>query len=190
MPAAGASKVLHLPGFCPQCRRIFPAVPVPTGGRLTIIMQSSRTNCPTCGESAEILDGTYTAVGERLNAFLAPSISDAARAAVVELVKQVQAGEKSVDEARREAKALHPRLGMLFDHWSADVAATLLLVAATLAAPRLSPPPQVDVHVEMLVSPPPEVRAPPSPQHRGRPELKKRLLSGTALTTPPPKPKR
>jgi hypothetical protein len=192
MPAAGATQVHHPPGFCPYCRRIFPVTAIAIGGGGTIRVQSSRTNCPSCGRSAEILDGTYSALGERLNAFLAPSISDAARAAVVELFKQVQAGEKSIDEAKQEASALHPRLGKLFDivHWPPQAQATLYAAVigafALLVAPRLSPSPTTDVHIEVAL-PPEGSRAVPSPSHQRRQELKKQLLSGTALITPKPK---
>jgi hypothetical protein len=183
---------LHPPAYCARCRLVFPATAIALENS-TVSFRNSTTNCPRCSGSAEILDGTYNAIGSRLQMFLAESVSDEARNAILALVTRVQAAEISLDEAKTEAQKIDRRLAKIFDisHWSPEVRATLfgsiLVAGATLAAPMLTLAPRVEPHIEILV-PAPQSRAAskhPSTTEKRKKELTRRLLYGTSPLTAP-----
>jgi hypothetical protein len=184
----------HPPAYCKSCGLLFPVtlIEVGVGGR--VALAGNMINCPKCGAGAEILDGTYEHLGDKLAVFLAPTVSSEARQALLALVQKLQANEISLNIAKREAERLAPGLGKIFDiaHWSREAKATLfgsiLLAGATLAAPLLTPAPKVDVHIEMVVpkAGPPSIQR-PAAHH----SLRERLLYGSSHQTfpPPPRPK-
>jgi hypothetical protein len=57
------------PAYCKHCKTLFEAGgTVGVGG--DVIMHNVVTNCPTRGNVADILDGTYSVIRDRLNVFL------------------------------------------------------------------------------------------------------------------------
>jgi hypothetical protein len=167
----------HPPAYCEHCNLLFQATAVALTNA-QISLQGNFTNCPRCKRPAPILDGTYRAFAGRFERFLDPTISLAARTAILRLIADVQANKVALVDAKKEAEKIDPRLGGIFDtaSWSNEARAALfgaiLIAGATLvgqainaAAIYSAPPPPVTVIVQMANPPP---------------DLRKRLLSGTA----------
>jgi hypothetical protein len=176
----------HPPGYCKSCKLLFPVIGIVISNSIGVSLRGNRTRCLRCGEkNAEILDGTYNAIGDRLEIIFSSGVSPEARTALARLIAAVQGNEIALDDAKRQAEKISPKLGKIFDieNWSGEAKAaffgsvllsiaTFAGAAATLAAPHFAPPTIVQV-----VNPPPVI-----PSGRG---LRGALLAGAA-TIPAP----
>ena len=180
----------HPPAFCRRCGLIFPALAIGLQNT-SVTLKGNAMSCPRCGQMAEIIDGTYSAYKDRLDIVLDPSVSQAARDALLTLVKEVQANRLSLSEAKHRAKKINKRFGKLFDlsDWSGEAKATLfgsILMAratlagaaATLAVPLLAPATQVAPTVQVPI-------APKARSDRQKYSLRHKLLSSGTRVTPP-----
>jgi hypothetical protein len=174
----------HPPAYCASCNFLFPVTGLGVSDGSSISSVNNLANCPRCGRLVKVLDGTYAAVGDALNAVLSPDVSLEARAALMRLVVSVQEKRLGLDEAKRQAEQISPKLGKIFDisEWSGDARAaflgsvmltiaTLAVAGATVTAPLFSPAPVVQV-----------INAPPPQPATG--SRRRDLLSSTAMPAP------
>jgi len=165
----------HLIAYCDRCKHLFKTGAIAVTNA-KIVVHDVRVTCPKCGHSAEMLSGTYSAIGDTLNVFLSPNVSLAAWASFLVLLDDVGAKRLALDEAKARAEQIDHRLGAAFDTkgWSDQARATLYsailvsmstltVAAATVAGPYLAPAPVVTI----------QLAAP-----RSNPTLRERLLRG------------
>jgi hypothetical protein len=176
------SDFIYPPAYCPTCG-IFEAIgtiAIRPGVKVNL-QGSGVTNCPHCGGDARFVNGTYEAYSDRLHLILDANIPVEARRALVALVEKVRDDAIDLKQARTEAEKISPKAARLFDiaDWPAEAKAALyagiLVAAATLAAPRLSPAPE---RPPVIIN---QTFSPPGP----RKELRQRFTSTTALTPIP-----
>lgn len=139
---ADPDPVYRLMAFC-KTHGVFPTDDFPTlgGGTSINIPGPSSVPCRRCDAISEIIPGRYeaTAAG-KLNILIDPSISPEALAAIKDIAERALAGTIRPEEAKKEAEAVHPRAGTLFDptSWTQPqaivYAAIIAAVGAVLAA--------------------------------------------------------
>lgn len=96
-------------------------------GDARLIFSHCSTNCPTCGSQSEILPGLYAPDGDNISLLLDPGISPEALEALGRLLRAVQAGELTPEDAQKEADKVHHGFGKLFNisQWSDQAKSTL-----------------------------------------------------------------
>jgi hypothetical protein len=130
----------HMIAWCPK-HGIFPFADFILGGSGQIQMSGGTAKCPRCGTRSEVISGTYKAGIDRVSLLLDdPNIHPDASEAVRKLARRAQAGEITIEEAKREAEKVDPKFGELFNilSWSPEAKAILLGAIITASAQLLS----------------------------------------------------
>jgi hypothetical protein len=55
-----------VPAHCPHCGRVFVSAAFNFGFASTVVLENNRTNCPFCGQTAQIIDGTFNFLGNAI----------------------------------------------------------------------------------------------------------------------------
>jgi hypothetical protein len=173
--------VQHPPAFCPTHGLFAASAFGFEDGAANISIKGISTNCPVCGANSEIIPGRYDAKDDTLNVLLDPSISADALNAIRQLVTRLQAGEVTVEQAKKQLENISPKASRLFDisEWSDQAKATLFAsiigAIAIISAARLSKSSGPTININPVVE---RVVAPP----------KTDFLSSSSLRVPLPKP--
>ncbi len=175
--------VHHPPAYCTDCKLLFPATDFLMSNSIGTTLRGNLQSCPRCGRPASVLDGTYDAINDKLNIFLASTVSPEARAAVIHLIEQVQANKIALAEAKARAEKIDRRLGGLFDlaSWSDQARAQFfgLIIAAGVTAGATLVAGALNAIATHYAPPPTVIVQAPGAQ---QPDLRERLLSGTVHT--------
>ena len=152
-----SSKPLHPPAFCPV-HGLFPVTAISfKPGVKDVSFYDVGATCPKCGTNSEIIPGTYNVRQTGLDILLDSSISPKALEALKRLAEQAQNGEISPERAKKEAEAISPKAGKLFDvsNWSDQAKATLYaaIIGATavVVAARIASSPSQVVNVQPVI---------------------------------------
>jgi hypothetical protein len=150
-------KMNYPPAFCPV-RGLFPARAIAIGGGAkNISFHNVATNCPVCNRTSEIIPGVYDSTPVGLNVLIDPSISPEALDAIKRLAQQLQKGEISPEQAKREAEKISPKLAKLFDisDWSdqakATIYAAIIGAVAVVIAAKIASTSRQTVNVNPVV---------------------------------------
>lgn len=137
---ADPGPVYRFMAFC-KTHGVFPTDDVPYFGEgQSINITGLNVRCRRCGAISEIIPGRYEASAGKLNILIDPSISPEALAAIKDIAERALAGAIRPEEAKKEAEAVHPTAGALFDptSWTQPqaivYAAIIAAVGAVLAA--------------------------------------------------------
>ncbi len=135
----------HPPAFCHQ-HGLFPATAFQFGESVENIgVLDCAVECPQCGAVCEVISGVYSVtVKNQLNVILDSSVSPDALQALLDLVRRVETGNLSPQEADKQAAKISPELRGFFSRidWSNTTATIVGAVLASIIASRFAPQPR------------------------------------------------
>jgi hypothetical protein len=125
-----------VPAACMTCGAVF-WMRLPFGGASVVELRSNVTNCPICGGWAQIADGLFQFTRDGLAVISAPDVTHQMLAALHGLLHRAYEQDLPVEEIKRQAEAISPGFGRLFDPttWSPEVKSAVIgALAAVLIA--------------------------------------------------------
>jgi len=166
----------HYPplAYCPTCDIAFPAAAIGIGGS-PFAFSNVGTACPK-GHPADVIDGTYSAVGDEIFAFLSTQ-DQKVQEAVLALTQRVLRNEITPQQAQSAAERLKPGLGSIFNpaNWSDTIRAAVIV--ATIQAVSIGTteviksrtqqsPPAMQQNVTIYPPPPHSINVPSATQEK------------------------
>lgn len=88
---------IPFPAFCPSCGLIFSS-PIAVGNVTGLTLAGVRTNCPRCGGTAELPDGTYDVTEDTIHVLAGSELTRNRMLRLSEILEAARAGEMTDDE--------------------------------------------------------------------------------------------
>ena len=142
-------------------------------------MTGNRTNCPRCGGTANLMDGTFSVEDDKFRILSAPSVTREMLVRLQLLLDEAEAHPSDLDRISKKAEAIHDGFGSLFNpaDWSPNVKAAIIGAVAALMVAKCSGGTTVINVAPRLIIEMPEPRKPEPPMGRfGNTPLPIRIL--------------
>jgi hypothetical protein len=91
--------MVGIPAHCPHCGRVFVSSAFSFGLAATVVLENNKTNCPFCGKTADIVDGTFNFLGNVVQVTNAPPRT-------IAIIKVLQAALNAAQQGEPDTKVL------------------------------------------------------------------------------------
>jgi hypothetical protein len=125
------------PARCRRCGLLYPARQYGGEGSINIRFVGCTEECPRCGGTAEVLDGTYDFVGDTVRLIAGPAATIETFRTIAAVLEGYKSGRKSAIETKQEIEQVAPTVGEWLGKVGSDptfLGASLQALAAIMAA--------------------------------------------------------